>query len=124
MLPKPHITIAVFNYNGVEHIRDCLDSLKIDELDLSVELILLDDGSVDGSEEILRKFFTMANRKNTILKLNKQNVGTVRQVKNALNLASGKYFKPIATDDMLATDSLQRDLLHFNDDCWDILLLV
>ena len=47
------VTIVIPNYNGIKYIRDCMDSLYKQE-DISFEILVVDNGSKDGSLEILK----------------------------------------------------------------------
>ncbi len=45
--------VVIPNWNGIDLIRDCLDSLR--EQTLAHQVIVVDNGSVDGSNEVIRK---------------------------------------------------------------------
>lgn len=53
---KPDISIIVVNYNGLRFLKDCLDSIAEKVLETH-EIIVVDNASVDGSVEYLRKNF-------------------------------------------------------------------
>lgn len=53
---KPKVFIIVLNWNGCSDTVECVESLK-KIVYPSCEIILVDNGSTDGSEEILRKKF-------------------------------------------------------------------
>lgn len=48
------VTVVIPNYNGINYIRDCMDSLRGQE-GVPFETIVVDNGSKDGSLEILRE---------------------------------------------------------------------
>ena len=50
---KPHISVVILNWNGRHLLRECLDSV-LHQQDGSLEVILVDNGSADGSVEFLR----------------------------------------------------------------------
>ncbi|MBM2811988.1 MAG: glycosyl transferase, family 2 [Chloroflexi bacterium] len=53
--PWPRISVVVCTYNGARTIRDCLEGLKrLDYPDF--EVILVDDGSTDGTATIVREY--------------------------------------------------------------------
>lgn len=53
------ISVAMATYNGEQFLREQLDSLARQSL-LPIELVVCDDGSADGTLEILRRFATSA----------------------------------------------------------------
>ena len=46
------ISIITVTYNAADHLRDCLDSVRVQ--DIGVEHILVDGASTDGTLNILR----------------------------------------------------------------------
>lgn len=50
----PHITVIVAVYNGVSTLKQCLDSI-VNQSYKSVQLIVIDGGSTDGSVDIIRE---------------------------------------------------------------------
>ncbi|HMI90489.1 MAG TPA: glycosyltransferase, partial [Polyangiales bacterium] len=51
----PKVSVVVCTYNGRQTIRDCLDALARLQYP-SFEVIVIDDGSTDGSAEIVREY--------------------------------------------------------------------
>lgn len=45
------VTIVIPNYNGIEYLKRCLASLKDDAKDVSAHIIVVDNGSTDGSPQ-------------------------------------------------------------------------
>ena len=58
---KPKISIIVPVYNAEEYLSQCLDSL-VGQTVLEVEIICVNDGSSDGTLEILQKYATADDR--------------------------------------------------------------
>ena len=46
---RPRLSIIIVNFNGGEHLRDCLASLRTDPPQASAEVIVVDNASTDGS---------------------------------------------------------------------------
>ena len=67
-MPQPLISIIVVNWNGRNYLGECLDSLR-NQTFVDFEVILVDNGSTDGSIEYLRSHF----------------LGFVRVLRNAKN---------------------------------------
>ena len=51
------ITIIIINWNGKELLRDCLNSIKKNTKYKNYKIIVVDNGSVDGSIEMLKSKF-------------------------------------------------------------------
>jgi GT2 family glycosyltransferase len=52
--PRPKVSIVIVNWNGLAHLATCLDSLAAQTF-RDFEVILVDNGSADGSVDFVRK---------------------------------------------------------------------
>jgi len=57
MVKSPELTIIILNYNTKELLADCLKSIKENESEIPLEVIVSDNASSDGSAEMVRKDF-------------------------------------------------------------------
>ena len=57
---SPHVVIIVLNWNGINFVIDCLKSLKKIHSQ-SVEILVVDNNSTDGSRESIKKNFPEFN---------------------------------------------------------------
>ena len=53
-------TVVIPNYNGIKYIRACLDSLKNIQEEGQFHTLVVDNGSKDGSLEIIEKEYPWA----------------------------------------------------------------
>src|SRR5690606_1400221 len=53
--PPPRVTVAMPVYNGADYIERALDSLLAQDFE-DFELIISDNGSTDGTDEIARRY--------------------------------------------------------------------
>lgn len=51
------VSIIIPNYNGIEYLENCLRSLKSQENQSEMEIIVVDNGSTDGSSELVHRKF-------------------------------------------------------------------
>ena len=58
-MQETKVTVVIPNYNGIKYIRDCMDSLYKQE-EISFEILVVDNGSKDGSLEILKTEYVNA----------------------------------------------------------------
>lgn len=52
----PELSIVIVNYNTREQLRACIESILQNRGDLSIETIVVDNGSKDGSPDMLREY--------------------------------------------------------------------
>ena len=57
MKKPPKVSIIVINMNGVKYLNDCLSSV-MNQKRSNYEVILVDNGSTDGSVEFVRTNFS------------------------------------------------------------------
>lgn len=98
----PVISIIIPVYNSERHLHRCIDSV-LRQTYQDYELILVDDGSMDGSGEICESY---ANKDDRIKVIHQKNEG-VSSARNAgLSIAEGKYITLCDSDDELLPDYL------------------
>lgn len=95
------LTITVPCFNSEKYLRRCLDSLITGGDD--VEIIVVDDGSADGTGEIAEDYARWFPEIVTVV--HKENGGHGSGVNTGLRLASGKYFKVVDSDDWLEEEA-------------------
>ena len=83
---EPKITIIIPVYNTEKYLRKCLDSI-LTQHEQSFEVILVDDGSTDGSGIICDEFAQSDSR---FLVVHKQNGGVSSARNVGLEMAVGK----------------------------------
>lgn len=84
-------------YNGVEYIREQIDSILVQTYP-NIELIIADDGSSDGTITLLRSY--EQNNKNVKVFLNESRLGFVKNFEYLLNKSVGNYFALSDQDDI------------------------
>ena len=57
MSPLPELSIILVNWNSSEYLRACLGSIFSAESGVNFEVLVIDNGSYDGSGEMLRQHF-------------------------------------------------------------------
>ncbi|MGN1148072.1 MAG: glycosyltransferase family 2 protein [Lachnospiraceae bacterium] len=98
------ITFVVPCYNSQDYMKRCIDSLLPCGVD--GEIIIVDDGSTDGTGEIADEYETLYPE--TVKVIHKANGGHGSGVNVGLQAASGRFFKVVDSDDWLDESALER----------------
>lgn len=93
-------------YNVSPWLRACLDSVQLED---GVEIICVDDGSTDGTGEILDEY---AGRVKVV---HQENAGVSAARNKALALATGEYISFLDPDDVLRAGAVEEMLAHIRE---------
>lgn len=94
------ISIVVPIYNGEHYLRECLNSLKMQDY-LDIEVILIDDGSTDRTADICRQYVLDDQRFHYIYR---ENGGQNAARKTGVEHASGDWVMFVDSDDFVTAD--------------------
>ena len=100
----PVISVIVPVYNAEKYIRACLDSI-VNQTYKNLEIILVDDGSTDGSGAICDEY---ADKDVRIKVIHSTNKGVTAARINAFKTSSGDYITFVDTDDFLDCNMLKK----------------
>lgn len=89
-------------FNGEHWISKTIESVLQTCADFNYEYIVINDGSVDGTKEILSAYSTKVKI------VHQENQGEAASVNNGLNLAQGKYIIVVSADDPMRSSELLR----------------
>lgn len=96
-----YVSIIIVNYNTKQLLINCLTSIKENIKDIEYEVIVVDNDSKDGSQEMLKHMFPWVH-----LIENNANVGFGKANNIGATYASGKYLFLLNSDTILLNDSL------------------
>jgi len=100
MKNKIDVSVIVPVYNAERYLRECLDSILQQDVP-SFEVLCVDDGSTDGSADILREYAAKDKR---IRIFTQENQGLPAARNHALEKVRGTYICFIDSDDTWATN--------------------
>jgi len=92
------LSIVIVNYNTKELLKKCLESIDFKP----AEIIVVDNGSTDGSVDFLKK------KKGIKVVFNKRNQGFARAVNQAVKTARGDNLLLLNSDTIVKKGSLKR----------------
>lgn len=98
------ISVIVPIYNVEKYIAKCIDSILLQEYE-NLELILINDGSTDNSEEIVK---TYLEKNSNIIYIKKENTGLSDTRNVGIEKATGDYIMFIDSDDYISLDLLNK----------------
>ena len=98
---SPEISVIVPVYNTEDYLEECINSIL--EQNMSIEIILINDGSTDRSGDIINSY---CNKYNNIKAIHQSNQGLSATRNNGMKIASGEYIMFLDSDDWLKKDSL------------------
>ncbi|MBR3697642.1 MAG: glycosyltransferase [Clostridia bacterium] len=100
MLDKDKISIIVPVYNAEQYIEKCVQSI-LSQTYSNIEILLINDGSTDRSQEICEDF---QNKDNRIRVINKKNGGPGSARNAGIINSTGKYIGFVDCDDFIDND--------------------
>lgn len=106
---KPLVSILIPAYNAEEWIAETLQS-AVGQTWPRKEIIVVDDGSTDGTAELARRFASKE-----VAVVSTENQGLSAAVNFAFRLSHGDYIQELDADDILAPDKIERQLAALRD---------
>lgn len=105
---RTDITVIIPVYNTKEYLEQCLNSVVHQTLK-SIQIICIDDGSTDGSYEILLRY---AQEYENIVLLRQENQGAGIARNQGIQKATGEYICFLDADDFYYDDSVLEMLYY------------
>jgi hypothetical protein len=99
---KPKVSIVIVNWNGRSHLGECLESVRRQSF-RNYEVILVDNGSGDGSVEFVRR-----NYPEVVIVENEKNRGFCGGNNDGIRVARGDYLFLLNNDTLLEDDCLYQ----------------
>lgn len=99
------VSVLVPFYNSEAYIRQCINSI-LNQTFTDFELVLLNDGSTDKSEEIVQSY----NDKRIKYYKNERNLGIPISHNKLMDLAQGEYLALVDSDNICLPERLQKQV--------------
>ncbi len=110
------VIIPVYNHKDI--LSDCIDSILNQDTKYNYEVILVDDGSTDGADEIVKNY-----ESNYKVKAIFQKNGGIAVARNTgINNAVGKYLMFIDCDDTVHSDIVEKLMNEAYKDNYDMVM--
>ncbi|NJN94933.1 MAG: glycosyltransferase [Anaerolineales bacterium] len=98
---RPDFSIIILNWNTRDLLVDCLNTIFQHAADLSLEVIVVDNASTDGSQAMLREHFPQVR-----LIANHDNVGFAKGNNQGMAVSQGRYWLLLNSDAFITPGSL------------------
>lgn len=108
------LSVIIVNYNTKELLLKCLQSLKfeIQNLKFETEIIVVDNGSKDGTVEVLRNFKSQDLKFKFKLIENKENLGFAKAVNQGIRQSHGSAIMLLNSDTVVKRGAIEK-LIEF-----------
>ena len=112
MMTSDLVSVVIPVYNSERYLEECLNSI-ISQTYQNIEIIAVDDGSIDSSLEILKKFSDKVNV------FSQKNNGLASTLNLGISKMKGRWFKWFSPDDVMypyTIKSLVDEAKKYSDD--------
>ncbi len=112
---KDLVSIIIPTYNDEKYLKESLDDM-LNQTYQQIEVIVVNDGSTDKTEEILKEY---AEKYNNFSYVNKSNGGTGSALNRGFSLAKGEFATWVSSDDRKKPNMIEVlvNFLKKNRDC-------
>jgi len=110
----PRISVIIPSYNHARFIEEAIASV-LDQSYFDIELIVVDDGSSDGSSDLIRKALSKASISRAIL-IEQENTGTAGAIERGVSESRGELLAVLNSDDRYSPHRFERLLSEAPDE--------
>lgn len=106
------LSIVTPAYNVEQYIENCLDSIFCQQIETDqLEVIVINDGSTDGTESIIKKYAALHTN---LIYIYQENQGQSVARNNGLKKATGDLIWYVDSDDAITENSIKTIFSYFN----------
>jgi glycosyltransferase involved in cell wall biosynthesis len=115
MNPTPALTVLMPVYNAEDYLSDAIESV-LNQTFARFELLIINDGSTDRSQDIINQF---AQKDSRVRPIQQPNMGIVKTLNRGIELAATELVARHDADDLSLPARFERqvDFLKANPDC-------
>src|SRR5436305_1519215 len=114
-MARPAISVLMPVFNARRYVAEAIRSIQRQSFD-QFQFIIVDDGSTDGSSNIIQ---SLARTDTRIRVIAGPNRGIVKALNNGLDFCDGEFIARMDADDLATPDRFQKQLAYLkgHDDC-------
>ena len=117
-MKKIKVSIIITAYNFEKYIKRCIES-AINQSLKEIEIIVVNDGSTDGTWKIIEKLSLEDNR---LVVINKENGGESSSINVASDIAKGEYIQELDGDDWIESNACEQTYQYAIENDLDIVV--
>ncbi|HSB06039.1 MAG TPA: glycosyltransferase, partial [Thermodesulfobacteriota bacterium] len=106
-MKRPNVSVVIPAYNHERYVSEAIRSV-LDQTFRDFELIIINDGSTDGTETEILKF-----KDDRIRYYSQSNRGLSATLNRGIDLARGEYFSFLPSDDLFFPEKIETQLEEF-----------
>lgn len=111
-MEKDFVSVIIPVYNGEAYLKQCIGSI-LQQSYTNFEIIVINDGSTDGTKDILDSDYA---DNDAITVIHKKNGGVSAARNDGINAARGEYLMFLDSDDEYLPDALEQMVKEMNDE--------
>jgi len=104
----PLVSVAIVTYNQKEYLKECIESVLMQDYE-NIEIVVADDGSTDGTPEMLLDYKKKFPNK-FVVELSKKNQGITKNSNLAHFSCKGKYIAWMGGDDLMLQGKISKQV--------------
>jgi len=97
------VSIVIVNWNTKDMLANCIDSINKETTSIQIEIIVVDNNSSDGSQEVVRKKYH-----DVVLIANTENLGFSKANNIGIKRARGKYICLLNSDTIILEHAIDQ----------------
>lgn len=109
---NPEISVVMSVYNGQRYLKTSVECI-LKQTFQNFEFIIINDGSTDGSIDILNEY---SNKDQRIIVINQDNIGLTKSLNKGIRLAKGRFIARQDVDDISLPERLEKQINVISND--------
>lgn len=105
------VSVVMTAYNTEDYIEEAIQSI-LNQTYTNYEFIIIDDGSTDGTLNIIMQY---AKKDDRIIVITRKNIGLAQSLNDGVRIARGEYIARMDSDDICAVDRFEKQVDYLNE---------
>lgn len=105
------VSVIMTAYNTEEYIEEAIQSI-LNQTYTNYEFIIIDDGSTDGTFDVIMKY---ARKDDRIIVIKRKNIGLAQSLNDGVRIARGEYIARMDSDDICAPERFEKQVKYLNE---------
>ena len=107
-MAEPKVSVIIPTYNQRDFVRETIDSVLAQTYN-NIEIIVTDDGSIDGTREIIQEYASQYPEKIKPV-YSEKNTGIAANINRGLAVRTGEFIAWLGGDDIMLPEKIQKQV--------------